>query len=215
MFPLYDSNPQKTFPFINYLIISANILVFVMQLSASNFEGFILQYGFIPQEFNLLNPASYFFVLSSMFMHGGILHIVSNLWFLHIFGDNVEDQFGHIRYLGFYLLAGLAATLAQYLMDPTSAIPLIGASGAISGVTGAYFILFRQARIRTLVTTGFYIRTVDLPASFFLGVWFIIQILSGFTTYGAAEGGVAWFAHIGGFLFGVIAAVLFGKKQAE
>jgi len=214
MFPLYDSNPQKTFPFMNYLIIVANILVFFLQISAPSFDRFILQYGFIPQEFNLFHPLSYFFILSSMFMHGGLLHIASNLWFLHIFGDNVEDEFGHFKYLGFYLTAGLIATLAQYVMDTSSAIPLIGASGAISGVTGAYFILFRKARIRSLVTTGFYFRTVDLPASFFLGVWFFIQLLSGFTTYGTAEGGVAWFAHIGGFVFGWIVATLFGRKQA-
>lgn len=214
MFPLYDSSPQKTFPFINYAIVAVNILVFVMQISASSFEGFILQFGFIPQDFNFLNPDSYFFILSSMFMHGGFLHIASNLWFLHIFGDNVEDELGHVKYLGFYLLAGLAATLSQYAVDTSSTIPLIGASGAISGVTGAYFILFREARIRSLITTGFYIRTVDLPASFFLGVWFFIQLLSGFTTYGAGEGGVAWFAHIGGFVFGVIVAMLFGKKKS-
>ncbi|QQS43423.1 rhomboid family intramembrane serine protease [Candidatus Roizmanbacteria bacterium] len=215
MFPLYDSSPQKSFPFVNYLIIAANLLVFFLQISASSFDGFILQYGFIPQEFSLLNPAAYFYVFSSMFMHGGLLHIGSNLWFLHIFGDNVEDELGHLKYLVFYLAAGVAATLAQYFTDPASTIPLIGASGAISGVTGAYFILFRQARIRTLVTTGFYIRTVDLPASFFLGVWFFIQLLSGFTTYGAGEGGVAWFAHIGGFVFGWVAAMLLGKKSSE
>lgn len=215
MFPLYDSNAQKSFPFINYLIIAVNILVFYFQITASGFDRFILQYGFIPQEFNLFSPGSYFYVLSSMFMHGGVLHIVSNLWFLHIFGDNVEDELGHFRYLAFYLAAGLAATLAQYFIDPTSSIPLIGASGAISGVTGAYFIRFKQARIRTLVTTGFYIRTIDLPASFFLGVWFFIQLLSGFTTYGNGEGGVAWFAHIGGFVFGWIIASLMRKKYTE
>ncbi len=215
MFPLYDSSPQKSFPFINYLIIAANLLVFFLQMSAESFDRFILQYGFIPQEFSLINPAAYFYVFSSMFMHGGLLHIGSNLWFLHIFGDNVEDELGHLKYLVFYLAAGVAATVAQYFTDPASTIPLIGASGAISGVTGAYFILFRQARIRTLVTTGFYIRTVDLPASFFLGVWFFIQLLSGFTTYGAGEGGVAWFAHIGGFVFGWVAAMLLGKKSSE
>lgn len=215
MFPLYDSSSQKSFPFINYLIIAANLAVFFLQISAPSFDRFILQYGFIPQEFNLFNPRTYFFVLSSMFMHGGLLHIGSNLWFLHIFGDNVEDELGHFKYLLFYLAAGVAATLAQYAVDTSSTIPLIGASGAISGVTGAYFILFKQARIRTLVTTGLYIRTVDLPASLFLGVWFFIQLLSGFTTYGAGEGGVAWFAHIGGFVFGWIAAMFFGKKQSE
>lgn len=212
MFPLYDSSKQKSFPFINYSLIIANILVFLVQISASSFDGFILQYGFVPQEFSLFNPLSYFFILSSMFMHGGVFHIASNLWFLHIFGDNVEDELGHFKYMGFYLAAGLIATLTQYVMDTSSIIPLIGASGAISGVTGAYFILFKNARIRTLVTTGFYIRTVDLPAGLFLGVWFFIQLLSGFTMYSTTEGGVAWFAHIGGFIFGCVYATVVGRK---
>lgn len=218
MFPLYDSSPRRSVPFINYLLIAINVVIFYFQVTAFDFEGFILQYAFIPREFAIFDPASYFYVLSSMFMHGSILHIASNMWFLHIFGDNVEDHFGHLRYVFFYLAAGVAATLAQYFIDPGSPIPLIGASGAISGVSGAYFLLFKNAQIRTLITTGFFIRTVDLPAGFFLGIWFLIQLLSGFTTFGSVssgEGGVAWFAHIGGFVFGWLFVTLLGKRKAD
>lgn len=215
MFPLYDTTEERrSFPFINYLLIGLNIFAFYIQITAPSFEEFIYQYAFIPAEFSIFNPASYIYIFTSIFMHGGLLHIISNLWFLHIFGDNVEDRMGHFTYLIFYLLGGVAASLAQYAIDPSGVIPMIGASGAISAVSGAYFVLFKHAKIRSLVTLGFYISTVDLPAWLFLGYWFIIQVLSGFTTFDpSGGGGVAWFAHIGGFVFGWVVGSLFARKK--
>lgn len=217
MFPLYDSSERSTFPFINFAIIAVNIFVFYLQLTSPDFEKFVFDYAFTPANFNFLNPQAYIPIFTSMFMHGGLLHIASNLWFLHIFGDNVEDRMGHIRYLLFYLAAGVAATLAQYFLGPTSDIPQLGASGAISGVAGAYFVLFRHSRVRSIVPMGFYITTANLPVWLFLGYWFAIQLFSGFTTFGDAsitsEGGVAWFAHIGGFVFGWLVAVFMKQKH--
>ena len=216
MFPLYDSSPRNTFPFINYILIGLNIFVFYLQLTAPNFEEFIYQYAFIPQEFSLFDPSSYFYIFTSIFMHGGFLHILSNLWFLHIFGDNVEDSMGNIPYLFFYLGAGVVATLAQYFLMAESSIPMIGASGAISGVSGAYLILYGRSRIKSLIFLGIFITTVELPAWFFLGYWFVLQIISGFANFDpSAEAGVAWFAHIGGFMFGWFASSILPRKKYQ
>ncbi len=215
MFPLYDSSPRESFPFINYLLILANIFVFYLQLMAPDFEQFTYNYAFIPSAFEILKPESYIFILTSMFLHGGFLHILSNLWFLHIFGDNIEDRMGHIPYLLFYLASGFIATFGQYIFMPSNLIPLVGASGAISGVAGAYFILYRHSRIKALVPLGFYITTANLPVWFFLGYWFVIQIFSSLSSVNlvAGDGGVAWFAHIAGFVFGWIIAALIGQKH--
>ncbi|MCR4263811.1 MAG: rhomboid family intramembrane serine protease [Candidatus Roizmanbacteria bacterium] len=215
MFPIRDSHSPERFPFVNYLIIGITIFVFYLQLTASDFEAFVFQYGFIPADFDMLNPASYIPLLSAIFLHGGFMHIFSNLWFLHIFGDNVEGRFGHIPYLLFYVITGVAAAFAQYVVDPTSAIPMIGASGAISGVAGAYFALFRDSEIEAIIPIYFYIRRVTLPSWFFLGYWFVIQVFNGFgslVTFGSETGGVAWFAHIGGFVAGWIIALIFGRS---
>ena len=198
------------------MLIILNCFVFYLEITAPDFEQFIYQYAFIPVEFNIFSPVSYFYIFTSIFMHGGLFHILSNMWFLHIFGDNIEDSMGHVKYLLFYLLAGVAATLAQFVISPLSSIPLVGASGAIAGVAGAYFVLFQRAKIRTLITLAIYITTVDLPAWIFLGLWFLLQIFSGFTSFDpAGDGGVAWFAHIGGFLFGWIAAPFIRRKRNE
>jgi membrane associated rhomboid family serine protease len=207
MFPLYDETHRKSFPFINYLLIASNIYMFYLQVSTPDFEQFVYQYAFIPAEFSLFNPLTYFYVFTSIFLHGSLFHILSNMWFLHIFGDNVEDRFGHIRYLLFYLAAGIFATLGQYLIDPSSQIPMIGASGAVSGAAGAYFVLFRNSKVRTLVPFFGFISLIDLSAGFVLGYWFITQVFSGLGAMSSLqEGGVAWFAHIGGFIFGYIVA---------
>lgn len=206
MIPLRDSTPRRTFPIVNLLIIAVNIYAFFQQVTAPHFEGFIKAYGFVPAQFNLADPSSYTAIFTSMFMHGSIIHIISNLWFLHIFGDNVEDEMGHLRYLVFYLLGGIAATLTQYFLDPSSTIPLIGASGAISAVAGAYFVLHAHAKVETLIPFFFIWDIVELPARFMLGYWFVVQLLSGLSSVGTEGGGIAWFAHIGGFLFGYLVA---------
>lgn len=209
MFPLRDSTPRNSFPFINYLIIALNIYIFFLQISAPSFERFIYQHSFIPAEFNVLNLSSYRFILNSIFMHGGIFHIVSNMWFLHIFGDNVEDRMGHIGYLLFYLTAGLAAAIAQYFIAPTVSVPMLGASGAVSGIAGAYFVFFKNSTVKTLVPLFIIWTVIELPATFVLGYWFLTQIFAGVGSLAAVDvnqGGIAFFAHIGGFVFGYLIA---------
>ncbi|MCS7093277.1 MAG: rhomboid family intramembrane serine protease [Patescibacteria group bacterium] len=215
MLPLRDINRTRSFPLINYLIIFANILVFIRQLASPDFEEFIYQYGFIPAQFNFLELSSYQFIFYSIFLHGSLFHIASNLWFLHIFGDNVEDRLGHLKYLVFYLLAGCFSVLFQYSFNPGSEIPMIGASGAISGVTGAYFVLFNRSKIEALVPFFGFFQIIYLPAWFFLGYWFLIQLFSGvgsLVTFDINQGGIAWFAHIGGFIFGFWTVANFLKK---
>lgn len=206
MFPLSDIAPRRRFPFVNYLLIIITIYVFFLQLIAPDFEEFIFNYGFVPSRFSFFDLSSYQYIFYSIFLHGGFFHILSNLWFLHIFGDNVEDRLGHLNYLIFYILAGAAAVFAQLIFNLGSDIPMIGASGAISGVAGAYFVFYPRGKIKSLAPTffGFY-DIIVLPAWFFLGYWFLIQVFSGvgsLVTFDINQGGVAWFAHIGGFLFG-------------
>jgi membrane associated rhomboid family serine protease len=209
MFPIQDSTPRKNFPFINYLIIFITVIIFLIQISAADFEALVFQYGFVPARFNFFDPSSYRFILYSIFLHGGWFHLLSNMWFLHIFGDNVEDELGHLKYLGFYIVAGFAAAFGQLIFNLGSNLPMIGASGAISGVVGAYFVLFKRSRIKALVPTFFgFWDIIELPAWFFLGYWFVIQLFSGLgslVSYDIQQGGVAWFAHVGGFVFGYLA----------
>lgn len=210
MLPIRDSTPRRTFPIINYSIIIFTIYVFYKQISTLNFEAFILNYGFIPVRFNILDLSSYQPIFTSIFLHGGLFHLISNMWFLHIFGDNIEDQIGHLKYLIFYLIAGLVAVFSQYFLSPSSMIPMIGASGAISGVAGAYFVFFRNSKVDTLVPIFFIIQIIQLPAWFFLGYWFILQLFSGvgsLVTFDVNQGGIAYFAHIGGFVYGYLVAV--------
>jgi hypothetical protein len=205
MFPIRDSHPTSRVPFINYLIILANILVFFVQFSGPDFEGFIFQYGFIPASFNFFDLSTYKNIFSSIFMHGGVFHILSNMWFLHIFGDNIEDRFGHMHYLVFYLIGGFVAAMTQYFIASQSQVPMIGASGAVSAIAGAYFVLFKESRVKTLVTFFFIWDIIELPATFVLGYWFITQLFAGvgsLATVDVNQGGIAFFAHIGGFAYG-------------
>lgn len=210
MLPISDSTPRRTFPFINYLIIALNVYFFYLELTAPDMEAFISQYAFIPSKFSLFSLNSYFYIITSMFMHGGFMHILSNMWFLHIFGDNVEDALGHIPYLLFYLAGGVIATLSQYAIAPHLDVPMIGASGAVSAAAGLYFVLFRKSTVKTLVVLFFgLIQIVKIPVWLFLGYWFVIQLFSGigsFSTVGNDVGGVAYMAHIGGFVFGYFVA---------
>jgi membrane associated rhomboid family serine protease len=198
MFPVRDVVERKTFPFVNLLLIGVNVAVFV--LSLSDFENIIFTYGFIPADWSLLTA------FTCMFLHAGLDHIFGNMWFLFTFGDNVEDKFGHLKYLIFYLAAGLAATFINFLVDPLSQIPMVGASGAISGVMGAYIILFPKAKVHTLL--GYYLTT--LPAFVMIGIWFLLQLVFGaYSFVGGMGSGIAYWAHIGGFVAGVLFGLIY------
>lgn len=210
MLPLRDHNPPPRFPFVTWILIAANVFVFWMEISAPNVRRFILEYGLVPEN---LEIADFF---SAMFLHGGWFHLISNMWFLHIFGDNVEDRLGKIKYLLFYLASGVVAGLAQYTVDPTSTIPMIGASGAVAGVLGAYILFFPRHTVDTLVPIFYFIQIMRLPAIILIGYWFVTQLFAGVGSLAvntAATGGIAFFAHIGGFLTGAVLAQLFSKKQ--
>lgn len=212
MIPIKDDIPSYRRPVITTGLIIINILVYIYQLiQGSYFEPFIVKYGAIPYEImhgQELTPQLAFPVpltlITSMFLHGGLLHLGGNMLYLWIFGDNVEDKLGHLRFLIFYILSGLAGSMAHVLTSSGSQVPMVGASGAIAGVLGAYMIRFPQSRIWTLIFFGFFIRAVRIPAIFVLGFWFILQLLYGLPTIGAQGGGVAWFAHIGGFVVGIL-----------
>jgi len=224
MFPLKDNIPAKNFPIVNIGLIVINIVFFIYQMSyGQRVDQLIFAFGFVPARFlaqqadNWLNPTGFLPILSSMFLHANLLHLIGNMWMLWIFGDNVEDCMGHGRYLLFFLLCGVASVAAQAVANPQSAIPMIGASGAISGVLGAYFLTYPQARILTLLPIFILIYIIELPAYFFLGFWFVIQIVQGSAYSLNAEklagGGVAWWAHVGGFAAGVILLQVFRCKD--
>jgi len=207
MIPLRDTIRSRHFPVMTWIILGANSMVFLFMLVLSNDQlgTFVSTFAMIPIRWQT-NPLWFSItIFTSMFLHSGWMHFLSNMWILFIFGDNVEDRMGPLGFLGFYLLSGLAAGLLQFLVFPNSPIPTLGASGAIAGVMGAYLVLFPQARVVTLVIF-FFITTVNIPAILFLGIWFITQFFSGVTSLGQmAVGGVAWWAHIGGFVFGFLA----------
>ncbi|MBI1910392.1 MAG: rhomboid family intramembrane serine protease [Deltaproteobacteria bacterium] len=216
MIPLKDNIPSSTYPYVTISIIAINVLVFLYQLTLGiqGAESFIYRTAAIPYEITHLadtSPGSIlpppFTLFTAMFVHGGLLHLAGNMLFLWIFGDNVEDRFGHVRFLIFYLLAGIAGSLVHIMVEPSSTIPMVGASGAIAGVLGAYFILYPRAQIKTLVFLLFFVTIAYVPAVLFLGLWFLFQILSsGYAT------GVAWYAHIGGFVAGVLTVLIFRPK---
>jgi membrane associated rhomboid family serine protease len=217
MIPIGDVNPRRHFPFVTVLIIGLNVLVFVYQLILPDdaLERFVLTAGMVPYQVTQGSPLSAArSLLTSAFLHGGWAHIMGNMLYLWIFGDNVEEHFGTFIYAAFYLLAGMGAGLAQVAANPASTIPTIGASGAVAGVLGAYLVLFPRTRIRTLVFMFRFMRLVELPALVVLGFWFVLQLFNGVAAVGsAASGGVAWFAHIGGFLLGLLAGLILKQKQ--
>jgi membrane associated rhomboid family serine protease len=231
MIPLRDDVPSRTIPFVNYALIALNVLAFVLELSLGRgLEGCLRQAAVIPALFTgadgrlalvevvttSLQPDLGLRVLVSMFLHGGFLHILGNMLYLWIFGDNVEDRMGHTRYLVFYLLCGWVAAYAHIWSDAASRVPSIGASGAIAGVLGAYTVLYPRARVETLLPLGFFVQVIRVPAVFFLLFWFLQQFLYGTLTLGARTvqtGGVAWWAHIGGFATGVLLVFLFQQRR--
>ena len=214
MFPLYDTARSHKFPIINLTIIAINILAFFYELQmGSNVEQFIFQWGLTPGRF-IADPANaWILIFSSMFLHGGWFHIINNMWVLFIFGDNVEARLGGFRYLIFYLLSGAAAGLMQVFILSSSDLPMIGASGAIAGVLGAYLVLYPRARVASLVPIFFIFTVIEIPAFIYLLFWFVSQLYSGlFAIQGGGASGIAWWAHIGGFIFGLVMVSFFRKK---
>lgn len=221
MIPLKDENPTSTTPFITVSLIVANILIFFYEVSLGPaLKGLVYTYGAIPYELThrvSIGEGTYvppfLTVFSSMFLHGGFMHIAGNMLYLWIFGNNIEDSMGHIKFLIFYLLSGIVAAYTNAYIDRHSMVPMIGASGAISGVLGAYLLLFPYARVLTLVPLGFYFQIMRIPAVVVLGFWIVIQLFSGTLSLGIPQrGGVAWFAHIGGFVTGILLVGLFKKR---
>jgi membrane associated rhomboid family serine protease len=200
--PLRDSQPSRSTPWVTILIIFTNVGVFLYQVTLDPFSlnHFIMVYGMIPDR---LDPSTIF---TSMFLHGGWLHLIGNMWFLWIYGDNVEDVLGRSRYLTFYLLCGAAAAATHLAFNAASRVPTVGASGAIAGVMGAYLVKFPRSRIVTLVPIFIFFTTIEVPAFLILIYWFVIQVFSGIGSVGSShlsQGGVAWFAHVGGFVAGL------------
>ena len=213
-FPYKDDNPRVLIPFVTYFIIGLNVLVFIYQYfiiqGAQLSENFIYTYALLPA-----NPSS-LTIFSSMFMHGGFTHIIFNMWFLWIFGDNIESVLGHKKYLLFYFLCGIGAGLSQIQIDPESTIPMVGASGAIAGVLGAYLFRFPRATVHVLVILIVFITFIRVPAMIVIGFWFLSNLTAGIGTLGIEQtGGTAWFAHIGGFISGVLFNYLFKIIKIE
>ena len=229
MIPIRDDTPRYSTPYVTYFIIALNAVVFLFELSLGMqghhaLNSLIYEFGVVPRRFEnaLIGPSSNSLpalsvtILTSMFLHGGWLHIIGNMWFLWIFGDNVEDYLGHLKYLLFYLISGCAAAIAYILLDASSNQPTIGASGAIAGVMGAYFVLYPRARVLTLVFLIVFFTFWWLPAWVFLGYWFVLQFLSGTATSiagaGQNTGGVAFWAHVGGFVAGILLIKLMPER---
>lgn len=220
MIPLRDTTRSPGFPYVNTALIITNVLIFLYGYLLGNYmDLFIFRYGLIPANvFSSYTDADLadriYPFLTSMFLHGGWLHLIGNMLFLYIFGDNVEGRMGHFRYLVFYIVCGLIAAVFQFVTNIHSVIPMVGASGAISGVLGAYMTFYPRSRILTLVPVFFFIQFIHIPAAVFIFIWFILQFLSGLGTLNAPKesGGIAFWAHIGGFVAGLLLARFFDRK---
>lgn len=225
MIPLRDTIPRIGFPLVVCFLIAINGIIFLYELSLPKdlLTSFLYLFGLVPERYSAphwalvhgLSFDDYLSFFTNMFLHGGWLHIIGNMWFLYLFGSRVEDQMGHVRFLIFYLLAGIAASVIYFVADIHSTIPAFGASGAIAGVMGAFIVMFPKARILTLIPIFFFPLFIELSAFFFIGYWFVIQLLSGTLSFAShqASGGVAWWAHIGGFVVGIVLVPFFRKKE--
>ena len=217
MIPLRDINPRRGFPLVTVLLILVNVLVFLVEVLTPSEEALgsmIMTWGLTPYRLTSLEPTAFLTVITSMFLHSGFMHIAGNMLYLWIFGDNIESALGSARFVVFYLLCGVGATLGQVLVNPSSQIPMIGASGAISGVLGAYLFLFPRVEVETLVIFGYFARLVRLPALVVLGLWIVLQLFSGLASLGTeASGGVAFFAHVGGFAAGLVLVGILRKRR--
>jgi membrane associated rhomboid family serine protease len=228
MFPLRDTVRSRSFPIVNYGLIAVNVLIFFYEssLSQAQLNGLISTLGMVPGRLSLGQPMNFLSLLTSMFLHGSWFHLISNMWVLYIFGDNVEDRMGSLRYLMFYILAGVAAGSVHAVITNMfigaetvqASMPTVGASGAIAGVLGAYFRLYPNARVTTLILLFIFPWFVDIPAVVYLGFWFLTQLFPGLLSLGAVGGfggamsGIAWWAHIGGFTFGLLMVFLFARR---
>jgi membrane associated rhomboid family serine protease len=221
MIPLRDENPSTITPIVTRALIALNVAAFLFELSMGSYLGYFVRgWGLVPERLGLAFaggeplPPALLTVLTSMFLHGGWVHLIGNMWYLWIFGDNIEDRLGHVRFLGFYLTAGMVSAALHTLANPGSPIPTVGASGAIAGVLGAYAFAFPRARVVTLVPIFVFLQVMALPALVVLGMWFVVQIFSGTFALGTgATGGIAWWAHIGGFAFGVLFMAVFSRSS--
>jgi len=217
LIPLRDLNPRRRFPLITIALILINVAVFAVEALTPNEQALselIFTWGLIPARLGTLEPAAFVTIITSMFLHSGFMHIAGNMLYLWVFGDNIEAALGSARFLLFYLLCGVGAAMGQYIIEPTSQVPMVGASGAISGVMGAYLLLYPHVEVETLVLFGLWGRVVRLPAVVVLGMWIVLQLFSGLASLGAeASGGVAFFAHIGGFLAGLVLVLILRRKR--
>jgi membrane associated rhomboid family serine protease len=223
LIPLRDSIRPRRKPFVNWLLIAANLAVFFYNLGMmpDRLEEFYFRYGVVPSRVlslllsgSPLDPLIFPF-FAAMFIHGGWVHLVGNMWYLWIFGDNVEDRLGHFKYLLFYLAAGIIGSVAHVIANPTSPVPIIGASGAIAGVLGGYFISFPRSRILALVPIFFFVTLLEVPSVIYLALWFILQLFNGTLSLGGVANPVAWWAHIGGFLAGMVLIKLIAPRQVR
>ena len=235
MFPIRDDNPHFTTPYATYGLIAVNALVWALVQGFGTepaLSSSVCQLGLVPADLLHTAPAgtsfpltpdtvctlsddgsSWHTVITSMFMHGGWMHLIGNMWFLWIFGNNVEDAMGHFRFILFYLLCGVAAGALQTAFDPDSVIPMVGASGAIGGVMGAYVLMYPRVHVHLFIFLGFYATTFAVPAYFMLGYWFLVQLVSGSVAIGAQGGGVAFWAHVGGFVAGALLSLVFRNRE--
>jgi membrane associated rhomboid family serine protease len=217
MFPLSDSLKPTRFPFINWLVVGITIYIFIQQILAPDQLAFINQYALIPSTVDFNNYETLIPFVTSIFLHGGILHILSNMWFLIIFGDNVDARLTPLGYLTLYILAGVVGGVSQYMFMQNETIPMLGASGAVAGILGCYAVLFPHSQVKTLIFIVFFVTIINVSAPILLGYWFILQLISGANTFGelgANQGGVAYIAHIAGFIVGVLFGLL-NKNRRE
>jgi membrane associated rhomboid family serine protease len=219
MIPIRDQIKTRRAPIINYLLIAANVVIFILQMSAgANQQALVTEFALIPSDFtDGISFGDIRDIFTSMFMHAGLVHLLGNMLYLWIFGDNVEDAMGHFNYLVFYLLGGVAASAAHIFVNPFSQIPTVGASGAIGAALGAYLVLYPQSRVATFIPLGFFFTLRLLPAAVVLIMWFVLQLFSGVLSLGMEDvGGTAFWAHIGGFVFGVVIGIFFrGRRRKE
>ncbi len=214
MFPISDSIKTSRFPYLNIFLIVLTVFVFIQQILAPDPNAFLARYALIPSKANLSDFTTLVPFVTAIFLHGGILHILSNMWFLWIFGDNVEDVLSPVLFLLLYMTAGIVGNVVQFALMPHSTIPMLGASGAIAGILGFYYVLFPYAKVKTFIPFFFFFTIIDISAPIMLGYWFLLQLISGAISlpFSQDQGGIAFWAHIAGFIVGIVFAYLFGRN---